>query len=109
MRDWFRIAGCRDEPGSTPRRHVSLPRNTVAHRSDSSAPSAFLTDHRVAHIGVLVADLERARERWSIAMGSPFSPIFRYHMPGWTDFRQREPHAVDLRQSISFDTDPWIQ
>jgi hypothetical protein len=30
-------------------------------------------------------------------------------MPGWTDFRQREPHAVDLRQSISFDTDPWIQ
>ena len=81
----------------------------MAHRSDSSAPSAVLTDHRVAHIGVLVADLERARERWSIATGSTFSPIFRYHMPGWTDFRQRKPHAVDLRQSISFNTDPWIQ
>ena len=81
----------------------------MTHRSDSSTPSAVLTDHRVAHIGLLVADLERARERWSIATGSPFSPIFRYHMPGWTDFRQREPHAVDLRQSISFNTDPWIQ
>jgi hypothetical protein len=81
----------------------------VALRSDSSADSAVLTDHRVAHIGVLVADLERARRHWSIATGSPFSPIFRYHMPGWTDFEQRELHAVDLRQSISFDTDPWIQ
>ena len=81
----------------------------MTHRSDSSTPSAVLTDHRVAHIGLLVADLERARERWSIATGSPFSPIFRYHMPGWTDFRQRKPHAVDLRQSISFNTDPWIQ
>ena len=81
----------------------------MAHRSDSSTSPAVLTDHRVAHIGLLVADLERARERWSIATGSPFSPIFRYHMPGWTDFEQRELHAVELRQSISFATDPWIQ
>jgi hypothetical protein len=109
MRDWFRIAGCGIDPTSA-RIDTSRFRETpVAHRSNSSAPSAVLTDHRIAHIGVLVADLERARKHWSIATGIPCSPIFRYHMPGLTDFEQREPHAVDLRQSISFDTDPWIQ
>lgn len=64
---------------------------------------------RIAHVGVLVNDLELSRDHWSTVMGCAFSPVFRYRMASWSDFLRSDPHPVELRQSISFGCEPWVQ
>ena len=63
----------------------------------------------IAHIGVLVADVEPARKHWANALGRPFSPIVRYRSNSWSDFADPAPHANDLRQTIYVGTDPSIE
>jgi hypothetical protein len=63
----------------------------------------------IAHIGILVADLETARRNWANAMGASFSPIVRYRSTAWSGLDDPTPHANDLRQAIFIGVDPSIE
>lgn len=71
----------------------------------TSRPTPLVIDH----IGFLVADLEQAIERWSLATGYTFSPIARYRTQTWTDASDPEPHAHDARISFSREGSPAIE
>lgn len=63
----------------------------------------------IDHIGFLVADLEEAIERWSIATGYEFSPIARYRTTAYADDSNQEPHWHDARISFSREGKPFIE
>jgi hypothetical protein len=63
----------------------------------------------IDHIGFLVADLEEAIERWSVATGYTFSPIARYRTQSWSDSSDPEPHWHDARISFSRESSPAIE
>jgi catechol 2,3-dioxygenase-like lactoylglutathione lyase family enzyme len=63
----------------------------------------------IAHIGILVADVETARRNWTNALGAPFSPIVRYRSAAWSGIADPVPHANDLRQTIYIGVDPSIE
>ena len=63
----------------------------------------------IAHIGILVADLETSRARWSKTLGMPFSPIVRYRSTAWSNLADPAPHPSDLRQTIYLGADPSIE
>jgi catechol 2,3-dioxygenase-like lactoylglutathione lyase family enzyme len=63
----------------------------------------------IAHVGVLVADLETSRARWAAALGMPFSPIVRYRSTAWSDLADPAPHPNDLRQTIYLGANPSIE
>ena len=63
----------------------------------------------VAHIGILVANLERSRDRWSRVLGLPFSPITRYRPTNWSDLGNPEPHLHDARLTFFLGDNPSIE
>jgi hypothetical protein len=63
----------------------------------------------IAHIGVLVADVETARRHWVNALGASFSPIVRYRSAAWSGLADPIPHANDLRQTIYIGVNPSIE
>lgn len=63
----------------------------------------------IHHIGFLVANLEQAIERWSLATGYTFSPIARYRTANYSDASNREPHWHDARISFSLEGIPHIE
>lgn len=71
--------------------------------------TARMSPLTIDHIGFLVADLEDAIERWSIATGFTFSPIARYRTQTWTDSSDPQPHWHDARISFSREGSPAIE
>jgi catechol 2,3-dioxygenase-like lactoylglutathione lyase family enzyme len=63
----------------------------------------------IAHIGILVADLETSREHWSKALGGVFSPISRYRPQNWSDLGNPEPHLHDARLTFYLGDNPSIE
>lgn len=63
----------------------------------------------IAHIGILVGDLETARERWSTVLDTPFSPISRYQPQNWSDLGNPEPHLHDARLTFCLGDNPSIE
>jgi hypothetical protein len=63
----------------------------------------------IAHIGILVADVEAARRHWANALGAVFSPIVRYRSAAWSGIADPVPHANDLRQTIYIGVNPSIE
>ncbi|MFV0405683.1 MAG: VOC family protein [Propioniciclava sp.] len=63
----------------------------------------------VAHIGILVADLETSRHRWSTVLGQPFSPITRYRSTTWSDRGDPRPHLHDARLSFYLGDHPSVE
>jgi catechol 2,3-dioxygenase-like lactoylglutathione lyase family enzyme len=63
----------------------------------------------IAHIGLLVADLEAAAQRWSTALGYSFSPIARYRTDWYADHSDQTPHFHDARISISREGPPFVE
>ena len=63
----------------------------------------------IAHVGILVADLESARERWQAVMGLPFSPISRYRPSNWSDLDNPMPHLHDARLTFCAGDGPSIE
>jgi len=68
-----------------------------------------MTAHALAHIGVLVADVDLARERWSKALGMVFSPITRYRPTNWSDIDNPTPHLSDARLCFCIGDHPTIE
>jgi hypothetical protein len=68
-----------------------------------------MAPRQITHIGVLVADVEIARQHWSKALGTDFSPVVRYRQSTWRDANDPAPHAGDLRQTIYLGTNPSIE
>ncbi|MFE5537965.1 MULTISPECIES: VOC family protein [Streptomyces] len=64
---------------------------------------------RIHHIGLLVADLEAAIERWSLATGYTFSEIGRYRTDFYVDRSDEQPHHHDARISFSREGPPHIE
>ncbi|TFE36867.1 hypothetical protein E2553_45360 [Paraburkholderia dipogonis] len=63
----------------------------------------------IAHIGILVADVETARRNWAKALGASFSQIVRYRSTAWSGIADPVPHANDLRQTIYVGVNPSIE
>jgi catechol 2,3-dioxygenase-like lactoylglutathione lyase family enzyme len=63
----------------------------------------------IDHVGILVADLEDAIERWSAATGYTFSPIARYRTSRYSDLSDPTPHDHDARMSFSREGQPKIE
>lgn len=63
----------------------------------------------IDHIGLLVADLEKSRERWQTALGAAFSPISRYRPHNWSDRGDPRPHLHDARLSFYLGVNPSIE
>ena len=63
----------------------------------------------IAHIGILVADVEIARRHWTNALGASFSPIVRYRSGAWSGITDPTPHANDLRQTVYIGVNPSIE
>ena len=63
----------------------------------------------IAHIGILVADLETARGHWSNVLNESFSPIVRYRSAAWSDLANPSAHANDLRQAVYIGVNPSIE
>jgi catechol 2,3-dioxygenase-like lactoylglutathione lyase family enzyme len=63
----------------------------------------------IAHIGILVSDVETARRHWANALGAPFSPVVRYRSAAWSGLADPIPHANDLRQIIYSGVNPSIE
>jgi hypothetical protein len=63
----------------------------------------------IAHIGILVADLETSRERWARTLGGVFSPISRYRPHNWSDLGNPEPHLHDARLTFYIGDNPSIE
>lgn len=68
-----------------------------------------MTAQSIAHIGVLVADLDQSRLRWAQVFGSAFSPVTRYRCPEWCDFGNPEPHLHDARLTFYLGDYPSIE
>jgi catechol 2,3-dioxygenase-like lactoylglutathione lyase family enzyme len=56
---------------------------------------------RAHHIGLLVDDLEGARERWIAATGWEWDPIYHYRTDEYADFSDQAPHHHDARTAMS--------
>lgn len=63
----------------------------------------------VAHIGILVSDVEKARQNWANALGKPFSTVVRYRSAAWSGIDDPIPHSNDLRQVIFSGISPSIE
>ncbi len=63
----------------------------------------------LAHIGILVADLETSRERWSRVLPWSFSPITRYRPANWSDLGNPNPHLHDARLTFYLGDRPSIE
>lgn len=63
----------------------------------------------LAHVGLLVGDLETARQRWSTVTGFPFSPISRYQPETWSDLVTPEPHPQSARLTFCFGDAPSFE
>lgn len=63
----------------------------------------------IHHIGLLVADLEKAIERWSLATGYTFSEVARYRTNFYVDHSNEQPHHHDARISFSKEGPPFIE
>jgi catechol 2,3-dioxygenase-like lactoylglutathione lyase family enzyme len=57
------------------------------------------------HVGILVADLDAAIERWTTALGMTFAPA----MDGEVTIFDPEPHRAVTRASYSKDGPPYIE
>lgn len=78
--------------------------------SDDTTGSAHEVEPQlIDHIGFLVANLEEAIERWSIATGYEFSPIARYRTATYADSSNEEPHWHDARISFSRNGKPQVE
>lgn len=56
---------------------------------------------QIAHLGVLVENLEEAIDRWSKALGYTFSAPIRYVTDSYTDHSQPGAHHHDARIAVS--------
>jgi hypothetical protein len=74
-----------------------------------SKGSAQMEPLAIAHIGILVADVETARAHWANALGASFSQIVRYRSAAWSGIADPIPHANDLRQTIYVGVNPSIE
>ncbi|MFV0428341.1 MAG: VOC family protein [Arachnia sp.] len=63
----------------------------------------------LAHIGLLVEDVDLARRRWSAALGMPFSPVTRYRPDNWSDIDNPRPHLSDARLTFCLGENPSIE
>ncbi|WP_431795228.1 VOC family protein [Microbacterium enclense] len=63
----------------------------------------------IAHIGILVADLETSRERWAKVLAGTFSPITRYRPENWSDRGNPTPHLHDARLTFYLGDAPSIE
>ncbi|QXT63724.1 VOC family protein [Tessaracoccus palaemonis] len=63
----------------------------------------------LAHIGLLVRDVDEARRRWSSAIGLPFSPVTRYRPHNWSDIDNPTPHLSDARLTFCLGDHPSIE
>ncbi|MEV6317364.1 VOC family protein [Streptomyces sp. NPDC051776] len=63
----------------------------------------------IHHVGVLVADLEDAIERWSVGTGYTFSEVARYRTDFYVDHSSPEPHFHDARICFSREGPPFIE
>jgi hypothetical protein len=63
----------------------------------------------IAHIGILVADLEAARRHWSNVLSESFSPIVHYRSAAWSDLTNPSAHANDLRQAVYIGVNPSVE
>lgn len=71
-----------------------------------------MTAAPIAHVGILVSDLERAKEHWSKVLGESFSPFVRYRPAGWSyrgAFTPGSPGVNELRQTIYLGVNPSIE
>ena len=64
---------------------------------------------RIHHVGILVADLEQARERWARATGYTFGPVHHYRTDHYCDRSNPAPHHHDARVSMTRDGPPHIE
>jgi catechol 2,3-dioxygenase-like lactoylglutathione lyase family enzyme len=64
---------------------------------------------RIHHFGVMVADIEAARERWSELTGWEFEPIRHYRTDAYVDFSDETPHHHDARTSMSIGDGPRVE
>lgn len=63
----------------------------------------------IAHVGILVRDLEESRDHWSRALEHSFSPITRYRPGNWSDRGTPEPHLHDARLTFYLGDAPSIE
>ncbi|MFT4123135.1 MAG: VOC family protein [Microbacteriaceae bacterium] len=63
----------------------------------------------INHFGVMTADIERARERWSAVTGWRFGPVTRYRTPSYVDRSDPRPHLHDARTSMTLDGPPHVE
>jgi len=71
-----------------------------------------MTATPIAHVGILVSDLERAKEHWSKVLGESFSPFVRYRPASWSyrgEFTPGVPGVNELRQTIYLGVNPSIE
>ena len=64
---------------------------------------------QIHHVALLVADLEAAIERWTLATGYTFSPIGRYRSDRYVDSSNTCPHHHDARIAFSKEGPPHIE
>lgn len=67
------------------------------------------TPRLIDHIGILVADLEKAITTWEAATGYTFGPIGRYRTDRYRDHSDSQPHAHDARIAFSQQGPPYIE
>jgi hypothetical protein len=79
------------------------------HRQSTRKGQHLMDPLPIAHFGVLVADVETARRRWSNALGASFSPIVRYRSAAWSDLADPTPHRNELRQTVYIGVNPSIE
>lgn len=63
----------------------------------------------LAHVGILVADLDTSRERWIRVLGQDFSPITRYRPSNWSDLGNPAPHLHDARLTFYLGDEPSFE
>jgi catechol 2,3-dioxygenase-like lactoylglutathione lyase family enzyme len=68
-----------------------------------------MTPPLIDHVGVLVADLEAAIERWSKVLGYSFTEILHYRTDAYVDSGIPAPHHHDARIAFSLEGPPFIE
>ncbi|MCV2395136.1 VOC family protein [Actinotalea sp. M2MS4P-6] len=63
----------------------------------------------IHHVGILVANLEEAIERWERITGYTFGPIHRYRSSHYRDSSEQDEHLHDARLSFSREGTPHIE
>lgn len=63
----------------------------------------------LAHVGILVEDVDLARSRWMTVLDFPFSPISRYQPDVWSDLVTPEPHPQSARLTFCFGDMPSFE